>query len=84
MDRIYFIQHGEFEMTRTIELPFVKPKVDTAPDPAIDISKYRQHKNLHTFNKKFHQNKQELVQICILSDNDMFGLEEYMEKEPLR
>ncbi|CDW85251.1 UNKNOWN [Stylonychia lemnae] len=87
MDYIYFIKNGEFEMTKSVKIPFnrssktIKNFVDGSQ---VDYKKFKQSQNLQAFNKKHQKVNTEIAQICILSDLEMFGLEEYLQQDTTR
>ncbi len=57
MDKIFFIKHGECEMTKQVEVSNSKKKEKVLEGPNIDIKQYRQFKNMNTFNKRYMTSK---------------------------
>ena len=95
VDKIYLIKNGEFELTKRLLKPIPKTsesfmyrptrgRKEVAPESALvefSYRRFKQQRSIRNYSIKTKETKEESIQICILSDQDIFGYQELLEKD---
>ena len=83
INKLYFIKNGDFEISKEVPNRHEKESPYFDEQGQVDYSKLKKSLNFKSFNVKGIKKMDtiEKIPICILTDGNMFGLEEYFSPE---